>query len=196
MKVNIFFAAVPNHDNRQLLTQKILQCEAKRSSQLRIDWSHLTDLHITLGYLSGVEDTDLRAIAQSFLFLNQTTKFLATIKDVRIFGNAIVLRMEPYQTFLGLFKKMKQQLQNTLENKYQFKEHDRFDAHITIGRIQTPRTLTNTQKLQLCNIVGEQFVNTTIVIQQVALMQRIPDHLAKNAKSAQQYQALQGYNFK
>lgn len=195
MNVNIFFAAVPNPDNRQLLSQKILQCEIKRSPQLKIDWSHLTDLHITLGYLSNVQDIDLRAIAQNFLFLNQTSKFLATIKDVRIFGNSIVLRMEPYQTFLGLFKKMKQQLQVTLQNKYQFKEHARFDAHITIGRIQAPRVLTPQQKLQLCNIVAEQFANTTILIQQVALMQRIPAHLVRNAKSAQ-YQALQGYNFK
>ena len=196
MKINLFIAAVPSHDNRQLIAQKIHQCEAKRSSQIRINWTYLTDLHVTMGFLSGVETNDAQALAQGFTILKDTTKFLATVKDVRIYGNAIVLRLEPYQTFLGLFKKLKNQLQTVLDNKYHFKEHARFDAHLTIGRIQSPRVLNTTQQYQLTAMISEQFVNASFLIQQTALMQRIPENIAKMSKSAQVYQVLQGYPFK
>lgn len=193
MKINLFIAAVPSHDNRQLIAQKIHQCEAKRSSQIRINWAYLTDLHMTLGFLADVDIPDVPALAQGFTLIKETPKFLATIKDVRIYGNALVLRLEPQQIFLGIFKKLKTQLQTLLDNKYQFKEHARFDPHITIGHIQSPRTLSTLQQHQLVSMIAEPFVNMPILVQQAALMQRIQNN---TSQSAQVYQTLQAYPFK
>lgn len=193
MKINLFIAAVPSHDNRQLIAQKIHQCEAKRSSQIRINWTYLTDLHITLGFLADVDIRDVQTLAQGFALVKETTKFLATIKDVRIYGNAIVLRLEPQQIFLGILKKLKTQLQTLLDNKYQFREHSRFDPHITIGHIQSPRTLSALQQHQLTSMITEPFVNMSILVQQAALMQRIQNN---TNQSVQVYQALQAYPFK
>lgn len=196
MSNNIFIAAVPSYDHKQLIMQRILNCETKRSSQLRIDWTNLADLHITLGFLPSVDPADFQAIAQSFAVLTQSTKFISQVKDVRIFGNAIVLRLEPLQNFLVLYRKLKHQLQEVLTGKYAFKEHGRFEAHLTVGRIKSPRVLTHMQKAQLITTVSEQFVNTTFLVQQASLMQRIPETFSSKAKSSQVYQVLQGYPFK
>lgn len=196
MKRNIFIAAIPSPDHRQLITQKISQCEAKRHSGIRIQWTHLQDLHITIGFLPGVFDKDIQALAMCFQCITSSSKFLASVKDVRIFGNAVVLRLEPYQSFLNLFKKLKQQLQNTLDGKYHFKEHNRFEAHLTIGRIKSPKTMSHAQRHQLTSMIDEQFQNVSIMIQQGALCHRLPEEYIKKASSAQVYQAIQGYPFK
>lgn len=195
-KTNVFVAMLPSHDHRQQITQKIYACEAKRSSQLRIHWTFITDLHATLGFLSGIEIPDIQTLSRSFQYLTQATKFMATVKDVRIYGNAIVLRLEPYQTFLGLHQKLKQALQGYQDGKYHLKEQTRYDPHLTIGRIHYPRMLNDKLKHQLVSMISEPFTNTSLLIQQAALMQRLPTHVLKTSNSPQTYQVLQGYMFK
>lgn len=196
MKRNIFIAVLPSHDHRQLITQHIHQCEAKRHSGIRIKWTYTSDLHITLGFLPKVEEKAIPVIAQCFQPMTKFTKFMANVKDVRIFGNAIVLRLEPYQTFLNLFKTLKTQLQTVADGQYHFTEHARFEAHLTIGRIKSPHVLGSVQKQQLITMVAEQFVRISFLIQQGALMQRLPDDILKQMKSAQVYDVLKGYTLK
>lgn len=187
MKTNIFLAALPSYDNRLLLTQKIHVCEAKRSPLVRIQWTHINDLHVTIGFIPAVNEADLRLIALGMSSVSQTAPFMANAEEIRVYGNAVVLRIEPYHQLLSIHKKMNHKLQEATQNQYQFQVKGRFDPHITIGRLRNLNALNPLHKHQFINLIGEQFKATSFLIQQAALMRHLPD----NAVPA--YQTIQLY---
>lgn len=187
MKTNIFLAALPSHDNRMVIAQKILACETKRSPLAKVQWTHTQDLHLTLGYIADVPENDVRKIALEMSGIAQNAPFMANVEDIKIYGNAIVLRCEPYHRFLAIHKKMNQKLQESTNNRYQFDSKKRYDAHLTIGRIRNVKVLNPLHMQQLLSLVQEQFRGCTFLIQQAALMRRVRE----NAIPA--YQTIQLY---
>lgn len=191
MKTNIFLAALPSYDNRLALTQKIYLCEAKRSPLIKIQWTHTQDFHITLGYISKVEEMDIRSVAIGLSSVSQTAPFMANMEEVRLYGNAITLLVEPNARFLSIHKKMNQKLIEFTNNQYHFESKNRFVAHITLGRIKNVEALNPLHKQQLLSSIQTQFSNTAFLIQQAALMGRVSNYAAPIYQNIQLY-ALNG----
>ncbi|MCS5711577.1 2'-5' RNA ligase family protein [Candidatus Berkiella aquae] len=189
MITNIFLAALPSHDNRMTIAQKILACETRRSPLAKIQWTHTQDFHLTLGFIPNVEENDLRKIALDLSSVSQNAPFMANVEEIKIYGTAIVLRCEPYHRFLSIHKKMNQKLHEGSLNRYQFDVKKRYDAHMTIGRIRNVKALNPLHMQQLLSLIQEQFRGYSFLIQQGALMRRI----AENAVPS--YQTIQLYRF-
>lgn len=187
MKTNIFLAALPTYDNRLALTQKISVCEAKRSPLVRVQWTHTQDLHITLGFIAAVHQTDLRNIASGMSSISQTGPLMANVEEIKLYGNAIVLRLEPYQQFLAIHKKMNLKLMEITQSQYQFQVKGRFDPHLTIGRLRNVNALNPLHKHQFLTMLEEQFRGYSFLIQQAALLHRTSEH------SISAYQSIQLY---
>ncbi len=190
MKQNIFLAALPSHDNRMVMTQKILNCESKRSPLARIHWTHTQDLHATLGFIPQVNEAEMRNIALTMSAVEQNSPIMATVEEVRGFGNAIVLKIGPYQQLFNIHKKMNQKLMLATQNQYQFDAKHRFSPHITIGRVQNLTALNQQHKDQLLNLIEEQFSGYSFLIQQLGLMRRRPE------KATPVYQNIQLYTLR
>ena len=188
MKSNVFLAALPSYDNRVVLTQKILACEAKRSPLAKVNWSHTDELHITLGFIPSIEENEFRKIALALTEVSRNAPFMAHTSEVRAYGNALVLRMEPHPHFLSIHRKMNQALLTNTEQQYQFDTQKRFDPHITVGRIRNLDSLNLMHRQQLLSLVAEQFQNVSFLIQQAALLRRSP-----RSQSLPAYETLQLY---
>lgn len=189
MKTNIFLAALPSHDNRMIIASKILACETKRSPLVKVQWTHTQDLHLTLGFMAGVEEKDLRKISLDLSSISQNAPFMANVEEIKIYGSAIVLRCQPYHRFLEMHKKMNQKLIDGSNERYQFDAKKRYDAHMTIGRIRNVNALNPLHMQQLLSLIQEQFSICTFLIQQCALMRRIAENTAPS------YQIIQLYRF-
>lgn len=190
MKTNIFLGALPSYDNRLALTQKIYACEAKRSPLVRVQWTHTNDLHVTLGFIPSVEEVDFRKIALGMTAISQSPPLMANVEEVRVYGNAIVLRIEPYQQLLNIHKKMNVKLIEISNHQYHFQVKARFDPHLTIGRIRNVYALNPLHKQQFINLVEEQFRMNAFLIQQAALMRRMPEN------TTPAYQVIQLYSLR
>jgi 2'-5' RNA ligase len=173
--MNIFLAALPSHDNRTIIMQKINACEAKRSPLVRVQWTHTQDLHATLGFIPEVDPKDIKQIVPAFNPITQSPAFMAHVAEVKAYGTAIVLRLEPYPHFSALHKKMNHQLMEATENRYQFDTKKRYDPHITIGRIRNLSALNLLHQQQFLSLVQAQFSNYSFIIQQAALLHRAAD---------------------
>jgi 2'-5' RNA ligase len=182
---------LPSYDNRRTLTEKILACETKRSPLVRVQWTHTNDLHITLGFIAGVDEAAFRTIANGLLPVTQSRPFMANVEEIRLYGNAIVLRVEPYQQLLNIHKKMNEKLEEVSNKLYQFESKKRFDPHLTVGRIKNLAALNPLHKHQLMTLVQEQFRGYSFLIQQAALLRRLPENATPAYQSIQLY-TLQG----
>lgn len=189
MKTSIFLAALPSHDNRMIIANKILACETKRSPLAKVQWTHTQDLHLTLGFIAGVEESDLRKVALDLASVSQNAPFMANVEEIKIYGSAIVLRCEPYHRFLAIHKKMNQKLIEGSSGRYQFESKKRYDSHLTIGRIKNLNALNALHLQQLLGLIQEQFRSCSFLIQQCALMRRIAENTAPS------YQSIQLYRF-
>lgn len=189
MKKNIFLAALPSYDNRLAITQKLLGCEAKRSPLIRVNWTHIDDLHITLGYIANVDLNDIRNIALGFSPISQFAPIMANAEEIRIYGNAIVLRLEPQHRFLAIHKKMNQKLAEVSQNRYAFLVKKHFDPHLTIGRVKNWQVLNPIHKQQFMSLIKEQFQTLSFLIQQAALLHHVGEAAVPT------YQAIQKYSF-
>lgn len=190
MKTNLFLAALPRHDNRQTITQKISACEAKRSPLVKVQWTHTEDLHITLGFIADVEPKDFRTIALGFMPVTQNAPIMAHVEGIRLYGNAIVLQVGPIQPLQSIHRKMHQRLLECSEHRYDFLMDKRFDPHLTIGRIRNLRDLNPLHKEQLLGLIEAQFRSMSFLIQQAALLK----HTQETAVPS--YQVLQQYLFR
>jgi 2'-5' RNA ligase len=183
----MFLAVLPSNDNRMILSQKISACEAKRSPLVKVDWTHMQDLHVTLGYIQNVDDTDVRAVTLGMVAVSQTSPFMCNVEEIRVYGNAVVLRLEPYQQLLTIHKKMNQKLMEVSEGRYQFSVKGRFDPHLTVGRIRNLRALNPLHKHQFMSLIEEQFRSTSFLIQQAALLRRMPESATPAYQNIQLY---------
>jgi 2'-5' RNA ligase len=190
MKNNIFLAAIPSYDNCLGLTQKLLNCEAKRSPLVRVNWTHIDDLHVTLGYIERVDSADLRSIVVGFSSISQFTPLMANAEEIRIYGNAIVMRLEPLHRFLTIHKKMNQKLVEVSENRYHFFEKRHYDPHLTLGRVRNWQVLNPQHKEQFLNLIKEQFQGQSFLIQQAALMYSLGENKVPT------YGTIHKYNLK
>jgi 2'-5' RNA ligase len=172
LKSNIFIALLPSHDNRLSVTQKIHACEAKRSALVKVQWTPINDLHFTLGYIRSVDEKDIRLISMGMSLLSQTIPFMASGEEIRLYGNAIVLRLEPYQNLLAIHKKLNQKLIELSENQYHFDVKGRFDPHLTLGRIKNLPALNPLHRQQFLSLLSEQIKSPSFLIQQGALLRR------------------------
>jgi 2'-5' RNA ligase len=189
VKTSIFLAALPSHDNRMIIANKILACETKRSPLAKVQWTHTQDLHLTLGFIAGVEESDLRKVALDLASVSQNAPFMANVEEIKIYGSAIVLRCEPYHRFLAIHKKMNQKMIEGSSGRYQFESKKRYDSHLTIGRIKNLNSLNALHLQQLLGLIQEQFRSCSFLIQQCALMRRIAENTAPS------YQSIQLYRF-
>lgn len=190
MKANIFLAALPRHDNRLTLTQKMDACEAKRSPLIRMQWTHVQDLHVTIGFIPLVEKADLRMVALSLVSVTQSSLFMANYGAIKLYGSALVLALEPYHSFAELHKKMNHKLQEGTSQRYQFDTSKRYTPHMTLARIRNINALNPLHKQHLISLAEEQFQSTSILFQQAALMK----HMSENGGPL--YQTLQLYPFR
>lgn len=173
-----------------IMTQKISACEAKRSPLARIQWTHTQDLHITLGYIPKVDQADVRSISLALSAIAQQSPIMANVAQVRGFGNAIALIIEPHQQLLSIHRKLNQKLIEATNNKYHFDTKNRFSPHISIGRVQNLAALNQTHKNQLLDLIQTQFSGYSFLIQQAALMRRLPE------KATPHYQSIQLYTMR
>lgn len=157
---------------------------------MRVQWTHTQDLHITLGFIGQVKEEDLRGIAIGMAGIAQFSRFMANGEDIKLYGNAIVLRVEPYQTFYKIHKKLNQKLMELSQNQYQFQVRNRFDAHLTIGRLRNLSVLNPLHKQQFLNLIQEQFRSVAFLIQQAALLCR------SSETTTPAYQSIQLYSLK
>lgn len=190
MKANVFLAALPGQENRSTIIQKMDRCEAKRSPLVKLQWTHAQDLHITLGYIPGVEQKDFRMIAMALHSVTESSRFMTNFGAIKLYGSAVVLCLEPYHSFFNLHKKMNQKLQEVSQQKYQFETQKRYTPHMTLGRIRNPQALNELHKQQFSSLVEEQFRETPLLIQQAALMRRVGEG------NGPIYQTLQLYPFR
>lgn len=190
MKTNVFLAALPRQDNRITLAQKMDICEAKRSPLIRLQWTHMQDLHVTLGFLANVEDKDLRMVALAMGSVSEASLFMASFGAIKLYGTALVLALEPYHSFFNLHKKVNQKLQEATDHRYHFETNRRFSPHMTLARVRNISALNALHKQQLISLVEEQFGQITLLIQQAALMRNISEG------PGPVYQALQLYPFR
>jgi len=186
--MNISLAAFPSHDNRAMLTHKIDICEAKRSPLVKVQWSQSNDFHVMVGVIPDVQNKDIRAISLSMTSVSQVPPFMATVEKVRLYGNAIVLCVEPYQQFLKIHQKMDSKLKEATLNRYQFHLKGRFDPYMIVGRIKNLRDLNLAHKQDFMNLVEEQLRSFAFLIQQAALLLRLPE------SSTPAYQTIQLFN--
>lgn len=185
MNPNLFLAAIPSYDNRLAITQKILACEAKRSPLIKVQWTPVNDLHLTLGYIKSVKQQDIRTISSAMSGVSQTAPFMANTEELRIYGTAIVLRVEPYQRLLAIHKKMNQRLIEMTHHQYQFEAKHHFDPHLTIGRIRNWQVLNPLHRQQFLEILRVNLGQFSFLIQQAGLLYR--------ADPKMNYQAVQIY---
>lgn len=190
MKANIFLAALPAHDTRRSLTQKMDACEAKRSPLIRLQWTHTQDLHVTIGFIPLVDQSDLRMVALALAEISKTSLFMVNFGSIKLYGNALVLCLEPYHSFANLHKKMNQKLQEGTSERYQFDTSKRYMPHMTLGRIRNIQAINALHKQQLISLMEEQFQSTTMTIQQAALMRHVSE------TGGPVYQTLQLYPFR
>ncbi len=122
--------------------------------------------------------------------ITQHSPLMANVGEVRGFGNAIILKVEPYQTLLAIHKSMNQKLIEATQHKYHFEAKHRFSPHLTLGRVQNMEALNQVHKHQLLNLIQEQFGSYSFLIQQVALLRRLPE------KSTSVYQNIQLYTLR
>ncbi|MFI4938195.1 MAG: 2'-5' RNA ligase family protein [Candidatus Berkiellales bacterium] len=187
MESNVFLAALISHDNRVIITQKIHACEAKRSPLIRVQWTPTNDLHVTLGFIGSVEEKDIRTIAVGLSTASHNASFMANVGSIRLYGSAIVLRMEPYHVFYKIHQQMQQKLIENTQQKYQFDTRKRYDPHVTIGRIRNLRDVNAFHKQQLLSMIEDQFRACTVMIQQAALLRRLPQESGDNYQTLQLY---------
>lgn len=187
MNSNLFLAALPSHDNRLVFMQKISACEAKRSPLVKVQWTHTQDLHITLGFMADVAQSDFRSIALGFMPVSQNPPFMAHVEGVRLYGNAIVLQTGPIQQFQSIHRKMHQRLLEISNHRYDFAMDHRYDPHLTIGRIRNLQALNPQHREQFRSLVETQFKQYSFLIQQAALLRH------SNEPSGPVYQILQQY---
>lgn len=187
MNTDLFLSAFPSHDNRVVLTQKISQCEAKRSAFVKVQWTSTPDLFVHLGHIIDVQEKDIRMIALALSAVTQTRPFMANGEEVKLYGNAIVLRVEPFDVLQRLHKKMNQKLMESTNNQYQFFLKGRFDPYLLIGRIKNMSALNPTHKAQFMQMLSQTLHGYSFLVQQAGLVQRLPD------KSKQAYQVIQQY---
>lgn len=176
MNTPIFLAALPSFENNLQLTEKISACEAKRSPLVKIQWTHAQDLHITLGYIPGIAEKDISIVAMSMASISQISSFMAQVGEVKLYGNAIVLRMHPYPRFLNIHDKMQQKLLAISNHQYQFDMQHKYDPHLTVGRIKNMAAINAAHKMQLLNLIAEKLRSFSFLIQQAALMRRVPEN--------------------
>ncbi len=174
-----------------MITQTIHKCEAKRSPLVRIIWTYHLDLHVTIGFIPSVEESDIRPIALGMTLVSQTAPFMANGEEIKLYGNAIVVRVEPYQQFLSMHKKMQKKLMEGSNQRYQFQEKGRFDPHLTLGRIQNLHAVNTHHQHQLLALIQEQFKNCSFLVQQAALMRRVSERVTPIYQTIQLY-PLQG----
>ncbi|MBS0289581.1 MAG: hypothetical protein JSS07_06065 [Proteobacteria bacterium] len=187
MNTTLFLALLPSHDNRRIMTEKILSCETKRSPLARIQWSHTNDLHIILGAINNVRENDFRNVALALNMVSQSSPLMANVEEIGGFGNAIVLKIGPHQQLLNIHKKMNQKLIQTTQNLYQFDTRNRFLPQLVVGRVHNLQVLNQQHKQQLLGLVEEQFRGYSFLIQQAALVRKLPE------KSYPAYQSVQLY---
>ncbi len=190
LKANLFLAALPGQDNRMSLVQKMDRCEAKRSPLIKLQWTHAQDLHVTLGYIAGVEPKDFRLIALAMTSVTEASRFMTNFGSIKLYGSALVLCLEPYHSFFNLHKKMNQKLQEASVQKYQFETSKRYVPHITLGRIRNAQSVNELHKQQFISLAEEQFRDTPLLFQQAGLMQRVSEGHGPI------YQTLQVYPFR
>lgn len=168
--------------------QKIYACEAKRPSMIKINWAHLQDLHVTIAYIRGVADTDTRLLGTHFLTLAKNASFMARVTQVKLYGSALVLCLDPYNKFHAMHKLIKVGLKDCFEGKYSLEDNKRFDPHMTIGRLLPGPHIGPQQKFQFTNMIQEQFANFGFMVQQAGLMRR------KKENTLPHYELLHPYN--
>lgn len=189
MKTNLFLVALPSHDSRSSIAQHILACETKRSPLIRTQWTHTNDLHVILGNIHGVSEKDVKPIALHMASISEITPFLATGGGIRVYGDAVILRLEPHHRFLAIHKKMDQKLLEATQNTYHFHIRSRYDPHLLLGRIQNVQALNFSHKKQLIDLAEKHFSDCSFLVQQAALIRRT----TRQSRNAALYETVQPY---
>lgn len=190
MNTDLFLSVFPSHDNRVVLTQKISQCEAKRPPLVKVQWTPTTELFVHIGHIINVQEKDLRMIALALSSVMQMRPFMANGEEIKLYGSAIVMRVEPFDGLHRIHKLMNQKLQEASNHQYQFFLKGRFDPYLLIGRIKNLNSLNGIHKTQLMQLLSQSLHGYSFLIQQAGLVQRLPD------KEKPGYQVIQQYPFR
>jgi hypothetical protein len=190
MNTDLFLSVFPSHDNRVVLTQKISQCEARRPPLVKVQWTPTSELFVHIGHILNVQEKDLRMVALALSSVMQMRPFMANGEEIKLYGSAIVLRVEPFDALQRIHKTMNHKIQEASNNQYQFHLKGRFDAYLLLGRIKNLNLLSETHKTQLIQLLSQAFHGYSFLIQQAGLVQRLPD------KTKSEYQVIQQYPFR
>lgn len=175
-KTNIFIAALPTLIESKNLCTKVNQNIQNLGSSIKINWTMLLDLHITLGYIKGVALDDLSTIESTFDFIGQEKQLKAKVIGAKVFNTALTLELAPIDVMTNMHLSLAQALAQVCDQKYRFSQHGQFVPHITLGRIKLPhRERPNkVQKDMLEAWAGQTFKDYVFDIEEAALMHLKP----------------------
>jgi 2'-5' RNA ligase len=167
---NIFLAVEFDDDTRQLLARKLYLLDYK--DYLRLESKR--NLHITLGYIRDVHETQRREIINAFKPLKECTPFSAHVEAPIVLGafqHMLCVQLAPYEAFFQLHEQAKELLSSHTEFRLDEKHPD-FIPH---AKLQTIRKSSGTE---MHNIIIEEFESLNFrkldfKVKTLALMHRI-----------------------
>lgn len=167
---NIFLAVEFDEDTKNLFARKLFLLEHK--DYLRLEPKK--NLHITIGYISDVHQTQRRDIINAFRPLKELMPFSAHVESPIVLGefrHMLCVQHSPYDSFLSLHNIAKTLLSENTE----FKFNDKHPDFIPHTKLQTIRKSSGTI---IHDMLIEEFQNLSFrkidfKVKSLALMHRV-----------------------
>lgn len=112
-------------------------CKEITSNNIKVNWIHKKNLHLTLKFIGEVEDSRVNEIKDRLNHI-EYEKFSLNLDTVGVFPNNNFIRIiwigvNPEEKVIELQKKIDSSLLDL------FSKDQRFDAHLTIGRVKNTK---------------------------------------------------------
>ena len=109
-------------------------CKEINSNNIKVNWIHKKNLHLTMKFIGEVEDSKVNEIKDRLNHI-EYEKFILNLETIGFFPNNDFIRIiwigvNPEEKVIELQKKIDSSLLDLIS------KDQRFDAHLTIGRIK------------------------------------------------------------
>jgi len=180
---NIFLAIELDDDTKQLFARKLFLLDFK--DFLRLESKR--NLHITLGYIRDVHQTERRDIINAFKPLKEWAPFQAHVDSTIVLGqfeHMLCVQFKPYEPF----KELRDKAASLLAELTTFRFDDKYTNFIPHTKLQTIRRSAGRE---MHDIVIEEFEKLNLrkidfKVKAIALMHRVD----------KDYETLYRYEFK
>ena len=109
-------------------------CKEINSNNIKVNWTHKKNLHLTMKFIGEVEDSKVDEIKDRLIHI-EYRKFSLNLDTIGFFPNNNFIRIiwigvNPEEKVIELQKKIDSSLLDL------FSKDQKFDAHLTIGRVK------------------------------------------------------------